>query len=48
MRWNKLKKNLEKEGFEINTKEYGILEVVSKDIVFETTQKLEEGSNYDK
>ena len=45
--WNKLKKNLEKEGFEINTKEYGILEVVSKDIVFETTQKLEGKSNYD-
>lgn len=46
--WNKLKKNLEKEGFEINIKEYGILEVVSKDIVFETTQKLKGKSNYDK
>lgn len=43
--WNKLKEVFEKEGFEVNTKEYGTMEVISKDLIFETVQELEQGSD---
>lgn len=43
--WNKLKEFVAKEGIEINTKEYGTLEVIEKNVTFETMQELEQGSN---
>ncbi len=39
--WNKLKEFIKKEGFEINTREYGSLDVVDKYAIIEKMQKLE-------
>ncbi len=33
--WNKLKERLKKEGIEINTREYGTFDAISKDVIFE-------------
>ena len=43
--WNKLKEYIKEEGFEINTKEYGFLDVISKDVIIEKMQELEQGSD---
>ena len=43
--WNKLKEFISEEGFEINTKEYGSLDVISKDIIIEKMQQLEQGND---
>lgn len=42
--WNKLKEYIKEEGFEIKTKEYGSLDVISKDVIIEKMQELEQGS----
>ncbi len=41
--WNKLKEFIKKEGFEINTREYGSLDVVDKYAIIEKMQELEIG-----
>lgn len=45
--WNKLKEYIKEEGFEIKTKEYGSLDVISKDVIIEKIQELEQGSEND-
>ena len=42
--WNRLKEYIKEEGFEIKTKEYGSLDVISKDVIIEKIQELEQGS----
>ena len=39
--WNKLRKYIKEEGFEINTREYGSLDVISKDIIIEKIHESE-------
>lgn len=43
--WEKSKEYIKEEGFGINTKEYGYLDVISKDVIIEKIQELEQGSN---
>ena len=43
--WNKLRELILEEGFEINTREYGSLNVIDKNVIFEKMQELEQGSD---
>lgn len=43
--WNKLKEYIKKEGFEINTREYGSLDVIDKYAIIEKIQELEKSDN---
>lgn len=43
--WDKLRELILEEGFEINTREYGSLDVIDKNVILEKMQKLEQGSN---
>ena len=42
--WVELKEFIKKEGFEINTREYGSLDVIDKYAIIEKMQELEQGS----
>lgn len=42
--WEKLKEYIKEEGFEINTREYGSFDVISKDVIIEKIQELEQWS----
>ena len=42
--WDKLKKYLKNEGLTVYTREYGAFDAISKDVIFEIIQKLEQGS----
>ena len=42
--WNKLKRCLKNEGMIVYTSKYGAFDAISKDVIFETIQKLEQGS----
>ena len=39
--WNKLREFILEEGFEINTREYGSLDVIDKNVILEEMQELE-------
>ena len=39
--WNKLKEFIREEGFEINAREYGSLDVIDKNVILEKMQELE-------
>lgn len=39
--WNKLKEYIKEEGFEVNTREYGSLDAISKDVMIEKMQELQ-------
>ncbi len=39
--WNKLREFILEEGFEINTREYGSLDVIDKNVILEKIQELE-------
>lgn len=41
--WNKLKEYIKEEGFEVNTREYGSLDVIDKNVILEKMQELEKG-----
>ena len=43
--WNKLRELILEEGFEINTREYGSLDVIDKNVILEKMQELEQGSD---
>lgn len=43
--WNKLRELILEEGFEINTREYGSLDVIDKNVILEKMQELEKGSD---
>ena len=43
--WNKLREFILEEGFEINTREYGSLDVIDKNVILEEIQELEQGSD---
>lgn len=43
--WNKLREFILNEGFEINTREYGSLDVIDKNVILEEMQELEKGSD---
>lgn len=39
--WNKLRELILEEGFEINTREYGSIDVIDKNVILEKMQELE-------
>lgn len=41
--WDKLRELILEEGFEINTREYGSLDVIDKNVILEKMQELEQG-----
>ena len=43
--WNKLKEYIKEEGFEVNTREYGSLDVIDKNVILEKMQELEQGDS---
>lgn len=43
--WDELKEYIKEEGSEVNTREYGSLDVISKDVMIEKMQELEQGSD---
>ena len=43
--WDKLRELILEEGFEINTREYGSLDVIDKNVILEKMQELEQGSD---
>ena len=45
--WNKLKEYIKEEGFEVNTREYGSLDVIDKNVILEKMQELEKGDSND-
>lgn len=45
--WNKLKEYIKKEGFEINTREYGSIDVIDKYAIIEKMRELEIGIGKD-
>ena len=45
--WDKLREFILEEGFEINTREYGSLDVIDKNVILEKMQELEGSDSND-
>lgn len=43
--WDKLKEIFENEGIEVDTREYGSFEAISKDFIFDTILELEKSDS---